>query len=506
MPTRLRIVALFALAGLLALPLADLTLAGHDPWAALARMGAGFLRPDFGAVDQIGRALASTVFFAIAGVALGGAAGFVMAPFLHLRGVRGLAIALRSVHELFWALLLLQVLGLGPLTGVMAIALPYAGIFAKVFAEQIEEVDPRPAQILPPRTGALSRFVFAQLPLAAGAMQSYTLYRLECGLRSSAVLGFVGLPTLGFQLDSFFRMGDYGAASAILICYVALIASLRLWMRRRLVPVWIAAAVVWLALIPTPPMGQGALWRFLSHDVIPAPLRDGWDAGAFADWLGPLLMQQVLPGLWATLLVAQIALVLTGLVALASFGLIVRRVTGRVGQALGHLGLVILRSLPDYMLAYLFLQIFGPSMLPAILALGLHNGAIIGHLLGREGEALVPRLRADAPRGTMLWLWELLPRLFGAFVALCLYRWEIILRETAVMGLLGVATLGFYIDGAMSELRLDRAVLLLLGAGALTVAVDAASRHLRARTDGRARATGRGTAQALAQDVGLRRT
>ena len=125
----------------------------------------------------------------------------------------------------------------------------------------------------------------------------------------------------------------------------------------------------------------------------------------------------------------------------------------------------------------LFLQVFGPSMLPAILALGLHNGAIIAHLLGRQAGGLA--LRADAPRGLTLWGWEIVPRLFGQFVALCLYRWEIIIRESAIVGILGVATLGFYLDDAISQLRLDRAVLILLATGMVTVAIDALSRFLR---------------------------
>ncbi len=480
--TRPRVLTLFLALALLALPFADLSLGSHDAGAALARMLSGFIRPDFTAVEQIGRAIWLTVAFAVAGVAAGASAGLVLAPFYHLRGVRWLCIALRSVHELFWALMLMQVMGIAPMTGVLAIALPYAGIFAKVFSEQLDEADPRPAQVLPKDTDALSRFLDARAPLALAVMKHYTLYRLECGMRASAVLGFVGLPTLGFQLDSFFRLGDYGAASAIMICYVVLIASIRLWMRPVMAPLWLLASVVTLSLIQSPPMGSGALMRFLTQDIVPAPLRDGWDGAALWDWLRPLLLSEALPGIIATVLVAQIALALTGALAFAGFGLIVPRVTSRFGRMVGHLGLVILRSFPEYMLAYLFLQIFGPSMLPAILALALHNGAIIAHLLGREGEEIVPGLRRDAPRGLTLWGWELAPRLSGPFIALCLYRWEIILRETAVMGLLGIATLGFYIDSALAELRLDRALVLLVATGLLTAAVDRISRGLRRRT------------------------
>lgn len=272
------VTALFLGVALILLPFADLSVAGHDPWPLLGRMLAGFARPDFGAVETLAHSLALTVAFAVAGVALGAAAGFVMAPFYDRRAIRAFCIALRSVHEIFWALLLIQAIGIGAPAGVLALALPYAGIFAKIFAEQIEEADPRPRNALPPRTDAVSRFLYACLPLIRAPMTAYTLYRLECGMRASAVIGFIGLPTLGFQLDSFFRKGDYGAASAILICYILLIASIRLWMRPRLAPFWIVAAFALLATVKAPPMGDGALWRFLSEDIVPAPCATarGW--------------------------------------------------------------------------------------------------------------------------------------------------------------------------------------------------------------------------------------
>lgn len=487
MPERLSpgmIVALFCGIALILLPFADLAISDHDPWGLLGRMLAGFARPDFSAVEMLAHALALTVAFAVAGVALGAAAGFAMAPFYDRRAVRALCIALRSIHEIFWALLLIQAIGIGAPAGVLALALPYAGIFAKIFAEQIEEADPRPRNALPPRTDALSRFFYACVPLIRAPMTAYTLYRLECGMRASAVIGFIGLPTLGFQLDSFFRKGDYGAASAILICYILLIATIRLWMRPRLAPLWIIASFALLATIKAPPMGEGALWRFLSEDIIPAPLRAGEGLPGLLDWLRALTLTEILPGVWNTLIATQIALVLTGAVAFFSFGLVVPAVAGRVGRLFGHLFLVILRSLPEYMLAYLFLQIFGPSLLPAILALGLHNGAIIGHLIGRQADAIVPDLRPDAPRGWTLWGWELVPRLFGSFIALCLYRWEIILRESAVMGILGIATLGFFIDSALAELRVDRAVVILIVIALLSAAIDGISVRLRARMKG----------------------
>lgn len=62
-----------------------------------------------------------------------------------------------------------------------------------------------------------------------------------------------------------------------------------------------------------------------------------------------------------------------------------------------------------------------------------------------------------------------------------LYRWEIIVRESAIFGILGVPTLGFYVDGAIAELRLDVAVVLIVATGLLSMALDAFSRGLRRR-------------------------
>ena len=118
-------------------------------------------------------------------------------------------------------------------------------------------------------------------------------------------------------------------------------------------------------------------------------------------------------------------------------------------------------------------------MLPAMLALSLHNGAIIGHLVGRHSNEL--ERRPDAPRGVDLYFYEVTPRVYGQFLAFLFYRWEVIMRETAILGILGIHTLGFYIDSALSEIRFDRAAMLILITALLNIGVDACSRRIRSR-------------------------
>jgi len=472
---------LFLVSALLCLVVADIAVTALNPWGEMLRLVRGILRPDVLSIEAW--SVVWTVAFAVVGVGIGATAGFLLAiAFPRFAAVRGTALVLRSIHELFWALLLIQVFGLGPVTGVLAIAIPYAGIFAKVFAEIIEEADLAAERVLPSGTSAVSSFAFARLPEVAERFKTYTLYRLECGLRSTLVLGFVGLPTVGFHLEGYFKQGKYAEAAALLAVFYALIGTRRLWARPATVPFLLVGS---LLLLPEGIGGGSALSnlvRFVAHDIVPAPLRNA-DLGslatwsAFAAWLQPIVWNKVLPGAWNTIVLAQIALVGMGILALLLFPLISRQFVGPIGQPAGRALLVMVRSTPEYMLAYVLLQLLGPSMLPAIIALAVHNGAIVGYLMGRHADAL--DYRADAPNGLNLYAYDTTPRLYGQFLAYSLYRWEIIVRESAIFGILGVATLGYYVDAAISELRFDVVVVLILATVGLCAAIDALSRRLR---------------------------
>lgn len=461
---------------------ADTQISTLDPWTEMGRLALGIITPDFTATDRILEALMYTVAFAVLGVVLGNTLGLLLALLFDFRIVRVGCAVVRAVHELFWALIFLQILGLTPWTGVLAIAIPYAGIIAKVYAEIIEEADPAPYRMLPAGAGRISAFLYTRIPDSLVHFRSYSLYRLECGLRSSAVLGFVGLPTLGFHLESAFAQGNYSEVSALLMLFYIVIATMRFWLRRALLPVYVVAAV---SVLPEGlPVSWNTAWNFFTHDILPHPLRIATDLGlqtwlATWDWFASLMVTQAWPGVVNTLVLTMIALVVSGILTLVLFPLISPIFLGVIGRRFGHVILVVMRSTPEYILAYVFLLLWGPSMLPAIVALSLHNGGIIGHLIGRYTETLAPKLARA--RKTDRYFYEVLPQVYPQFLAFLFYRWEVILRETAILGMLGVQTLGFFVDSAFADIRFDRAVLLIAVTALLNIAVDAASRFIRAR-------------------------
>src|SRR5690606_31514847 len=152
--------------------------------------------------------------------------------------------------------------------------------------------------------------------------------------------------------------------------------------------------------------------------------------------------------------------------------LIVPALAGRSGSGFGHVVLVIVRATPEYMLVFVGVQDVVPSVLPAVVAAGLADVAIVGQLMGREGTRVVPGLRPDRPKGGWLYAYELVPRVSSGLIAYLFYRGEIILRESMILGILGIATLGFYVDSAIATLRFDRAAVLVVAMMLLTALVD----------------------------------
>ena len=147
-------------------------------------------------------------------------------------------VVLRSVPELIWALVFVRVVGLGPTAGVLAIGLAYGGMLGKVYGEILDSCDAEPTRaLLRNGAGRLQAFCYGLLPQNAAELTSYTVYRWECAIRSSAVLGFVGAGGLGQQMDNAMKMFNGSEVCPLLVVFVLLVAltdRLSGWLRRML--------------------------------------------------------------------------------------------------------------------------------------------------------------------------------------------------------------------------------------------------------------------------------
>lgn len=137
---------------------------------------------------------------------------------------------MRSIHELIWALLFLSALGLSPMAGMVSLALPFSGTLGKVFSELIDEEARDAAEALKSiGHRPLQTFLVGIFPRALPNLITYSFYRFECALRSSAVLGFVGIETIGLYIQLSHEEFYYREVWTYLYLLLALIVVVDLW-------------------------------------------------------------------------------------------------------------------------------------------------------------------------------------------------------------------------------------------------------------------------------------
>jgi len=282
--------------------------------------------------------------------------------------------------------------------------------------------------------------------------------------------------------------GLYSEAAVLLYAFYLLIASLRYWLKPKLIPFYIL--LTFTLINKNTRLAWKNITRFFTYEILPWPMRregvlDGSNTVSLPldhlwTWVMDRFAEQALPGIFHTLILTQIVLVGAGIVTLIAFPFISRHFTSPITSRLSHFALIVLRTTPEYILAYLFIQLWGPSMLPAIFAIALHNGTILAYLSGQNADRI--RLRLDAPlRRLDRYFFEILPRIYGQFLAFLFYRWEIMMRESAILGILGIYTLGFFLDSAIADDKMDQVILLILITALLNMGIDTISQHVRKR-------------------------
>jgi phosphonate transport system permease protein len=144
----------------------------------------------------------------------------------------------RTVPGIVFALIFVIAFGLGPMAGVLAIAIHCIGALGKQYAEIVENIDMKPVEGVR-STGAswMSCMRFAVLPQVAAGFASYTLLRFEINVREASVMGFVGAGGIGMELVVAIRKFYYSDVSAILLMIVLTVFVIDIgtgWIRGRL--------------------------------------------------------------------------------------------------------------------------------------------------------------------------------------------------------------------------------------------------------------------------------
>lgn len=198
--------------------------------ANMATFAKDFFPPDFHdwriylheMVITIHIAIWGTVLAVVCSIPLGLLSSQNLVPRWVYQPVRRLMDACRAINEMVFAMLFIVAVGLGPFAGVLALWVHTTGVLAKLFAEAVEAIDPRPVEGVR-ATGAtgLEEVLYGVIPQVLPLWISYSLYRLESNVRSASVVGMVGAGGIGVILHEVIRSFDYAQTSAVLLIIIA---------------------------------------------------------------------------------------------------------------------------------------------------------------------------------------------------------------------------------------------------------------------------------------------
>ena len=407
---------------------------------------------------------------------------------------------LRAIPDLMWGLLFVVAVGLGSLSGTLALAVSYGGVLGRVYGDVFEDVDPRPLEALH-AAGATRAQIFlrAVWPQAAPSVAAYTLYNFECAVRAASVLGFVGAGGLGYEINLSMRLFSYGQVLTLVLAFVVLLTAtdaLSRRIRRGLraevsarSPVRylmeetlgvggrpfgrrasrVAARVRSRAVVPL--FGLAAACSFYAVGFLNGALLDAGIGARVARFVArmfpPDLSAEFLRGL-VTPLFQTVGISVVGtligialgaalaLPATSTLMFVPRDAAGRrsaAGLAARWLAyhaaravFTLLRAIPELVWVLICILAVGLGPFAGTLALGLHTGGVLGKLYAETLEEAPPKpveaLRAAGARPFQIFLWAMWPQARPMLAGYTVLRWEMNLRVSTVLGLVGGGGLG----------------------------------------------------------------
>ena len=436
---------------------------------------------------------------------------------------------LRAVPDLLWALLFVAAVGLGSLAGTLALAVAYTGVLGRVYADVFEHVDPQPLEALQ-STGATRMQIFLRgiWPQALPHLTAYTLYSFECCVRAAAVLGFVGAGGIGYEISISMRLFEYRQMLTLLLVLImlltitdaasrylrtrcaksdqrergtkargALLAVTFLLSRYRsaivsiLVVPLVAGSFVLAGFTPQTLTQSGFATRIIGFILRMLPPDLSWP---FISSLGTALLQTIAISLLGTLIGIALGVVLA-IPATSTFTFVRRdspgryRFTDRVLCWLlfwsARLVLNVLRSIPELVWVLICILAVGIGPFAGTIALGLHTAGVLGKLYAETMEEVpfrpVEALRSLGARPLQLLLWAIWPQARPLLSSYTVLRWEMNLRTSTILGLVGGGGLGQAIYNNVQLGFYSRLSTLIILIYALVLASDRIGERLRLR-------------------------
>lgn len=455
-----------------------------------------------------------------------GAATLTTTGALQRSSSRVVIVTMRAIPDLILAIVFLRLFGLGALPGILAMALHSIGMVAKLYADAIESLDDGPrTAIAAAGGGRWQQIMTGILPALMPQIIATGLHRFDINLRTSVILGYVGIGGIGLAIADAMRTLDYQRGMALAVCVLVLCIAVELLsgaIRAAIMNTSPSSSTSWLnrrwdaltspvartqkqhaAQKLTPPWRVARVQRFTGYsfvlvlaagalvvsDVSWAGLRQGLTdlpitVGLFFPPGGGGAMAEIVHGMVVTVQIGLAATLLGTLLALPIGALAARNVTPNpMVHNFFRVLIVVVRGIPELILAIIFVVITGLGAVAGTLALALGAVGLLSKLVADSLEETDTRvqtaLESSGAHRAQIFFSATVRQAGPAFVAHIMYLLDSNIRSATLLGIVGAGGIGFLLLNASRVQQFDVVTTILLFILAVVLIVEALALWVR---------------------------
>lgn len=436
---------------------------------------------------------------------------------------RALIVLARAIPDLVLAIIFLRMFGLGATAGILAMGIHSVGMVAKLYGDAIEELDDGPRQSIESIGGTRRQQITAAIPqVLMPQLIATALHRFDINLRTSVLLGYVGVGGIGLAISSSLRVLDYqrGMALAVIVLVLCIVIELisggiraaimksaggsvvgGTWVDRllnrgresedgldlRLTPPWTTArirrfgAFLLLVVVTVASLYRVDVnWATLGQGLLDLPRTLGLFLPPSTGGSFPLLMEQLL----VTVQIALAATVLGAVLAIPIGVLAARNVVAnRYVHGFFRVLIVVIRGIPELILAIIFVVITGLGGIAGTLALAVGAVGLLSKLVADSLEEtdteVQTSLRTAGASEAQIFFSATLRQAAPAFIAHTMYLLDTNIRSATLLGVVGAGGIGFLLLNASRINQFEVVTTILLLMVAVVLLVEGVSMWLR---------------------------
>ncbi len=363
----------------------------------------------------------------------------------------------RSIHEVIWGILFIQILGLNIWVAIFAIVIPYSALTARVVSDQLDNIDIQPLIALK-LTGAngITSLTTILLPQLIPILSTYGGYRLECSIRSATLLGIFGLGGIGTELYLTLQSLEFREMWTCLWMIFLTMISLENFLN-------------WIRYSSKKEINLSIYYRTIIYTFLSTILVSlTWLSIREVDLFSPLNLASIYLPTFSEIRNAYFELPLINLIfttilitflaagiAIGTPPLLLITFPGKFSKRIQSIIWIFFRLIPPPLTAIVILFITSPNISVAALALGITNMGVMGRLLtdtlfiqNKETYIAMKSIGSDERSAT---LYGILSPKTNSYLAYASYRTDVLLRETAIVGAVGGVGLGWQLQESLSS-------------------------------------------------------